>query len=355
MSEAPCLKVHKTLGARAISLATGLGLANRCLKVERVDDHLCIPLIREPSQVEMERLKEALLSFEVITYWFSERPKQHPDIVSVLQDKLPPHLLASLPHAIDFIGTIAVVEIPPKLNNYKRVVGEAILAMNRRLRTVLAKASPVCGIYRVRAFEVIAGVEETETVHKEYDCIFHVDLAKAYFSPRLSHEHDRISSQIGNMEIIIDMFAGVGPFSILIAKRHKNAQVYAIDINPDAVDYLKRNIIENNVEKNVVPILGDARQIIEERFLGVSNRVIMNLPEKAIEYVDAACKALKPEDGILHFYTFESEPKPLESASERLTEAVKQTQRNLEKILLTRLVRATSPFVWQVAVDAKVR
>ena len=349
------MKIYKTLGEKAISLAGELGLFNHDLKIERVNDHLCIPLIREPSSAEIERLTQALSNFEIVmAHQFSERPKQNFDLFSVLQDKLPPHLLASLPHAIDFIGTIAVVEIPPELNDYKRAIGDAVLAMNRRLRTVLAKASAVDGVYRVRNFEVIAGADETQTIHREYGCVFYVDLAKAYFSPRLSHEHDRVASQVGDTETIIDMFAGVGPFSIMIAKRHKDAKVYAVDINPDAFYYLKRNIVQNRVEKNVEPVLGDARQIIEERLVGVADRVIMNLPEKAIEYVDVACKALKPDGGVLHFYTFEGGPEPLERASVRLTATVKQAERNVEKILLARLVRATSPFVWQVAVDAKV-
>jgi tRNA (guanine37-N1)-methyltransferase len=207
----------------------------------------------------------------------------------------------------------------------------------------------------LRDFEVIAGVEKTATAHREYGCVYHVDVAKAYFSPRLSNEHDRVSSQVKEGEIVVDMFAGVGPFSILIAKKRENVKVYAIDVNPDAVEFLKRNIAVNRVENKVMPVLGDVRQVVRERLIGVADRVIMNLPEKAIEYIDVACKAIKSRGGIMHYYEFTDTPDPLETARVRLTEALSQTNRNVKKILLTRVVRATAPFTWQVVVDAEIQ
>ncbi|MDH5783462.1 MAG: class I SAM-dependent methyltransferase family protein, partial [Candidatus Bathyarchaeota archaeon] len=276
-------------------------------------------------------------------------------LIGVLEEKLSPHLLASLPHAVDFVGDIAIVEIPPELENYKRMVGEAMLSTHKRVSTVLAKSGAVGGIYRVRKFEVIAGADKTETVHKEHGCVFHVDLSKAYFSPRLSYEHSRIAAQVKQGETVIDMFAGVGPFSILIAKKCANVKIYAIDVNPDAVHYLKRNIKSNNVEAKVTSILGDARQIIKEELKAAANRIIMNLPEKAIEYVDIACEALQKEGGIIHYYEFTNAPNPLEAAKNRFNEVMKQTSRSLEKILLARIVRATAPYTWQVVVDAEIR
>ena len=273
----------------------------------------------------------------------------------MLEDKLPPHLMASLPRAIDFVGEIAVVEIPPELERHKETMGEAIMKVHKQVHTVLAKSGVVEGIYRLREFEVIAGAGETETIHKEYGCTYYVDLTKAYFSPRLSHEHDRVALQVKEGETIIDMFTGVGPFSVLIAKRHENVQVYAIDVNPDAIDLLKRNLKENRVEQKVTPILGDADQIIGERLSGVGNRVIMNLPERAIEYVSSACETLKREGGIVHYYDFTNTPNPLEAARVRLIEAVEKTDRIIKKILFARKVRAIAPYAWQVVVDAEIR
>jgi tRNA (guanine37-N1)-methyltransferase len=312
-------------------------------------------LIKKPPPADAEELEKSLPEFEISTHKFTERAKRHRSLLDVLEDKLPPHLMASLPRAIDFVGEIAVVEIPPELERHKGMVGEAIMQIHKQVHTVLAKSGAVEGIYRLREFAVIGGVGETETIHNEYGCAYHVDLAKAYFSPRLSHEHDRVASQVKEGETIIDMFAGVGPFSVLIAKRHENVRVYAIDVNPKAIDLLKRNLKENRVERKVTPILGDADQIIGERLRGVADRVIMNLPERAIEYVDSACEALKHEGGVIHYYDFTNTPNPLETARVRLIEAVEKTGRSIREILLARKVRAIAPYAWQVVVDAEIR
>ena len=355
VSETPCLKVPKALGEKAIRLVRELNLINRELKVQQVENYLCIPLINEPLSSDIKELKRSLPEFEISTHRFSERTKSPPKLVDMLEDKLPPHLLASAPHAIDFVGDIAVVEIPTELKDYKKAIGEAMLKTHKRINTVLAKSGAVEGVYRLRDFEFIAGVEKTATTHREYGCVYHVDLAKTYFSPRLSHERDRVASQVKEGEMVVDMFAGVGPFSILIAKKHENVKVYAIDVNPDAVEFLKRNVAVNRVENKVMPVLGDVRQVVREQLIGVADRVIMNLPEKAIEYVDVACKAIKSKGGIMHYYEFTDTPDPLETARVRLSEALSQTNRNVKKILLARVVRATAPFTWQVVVDAEIQ
>jgi len=153
----------------------------------------------------------------------------------------------------------------------------------------------------------------------------------------------------------VDMFTGVGPFSILIAKRHDKVRIYAVDVNPDAITFLEKNVEVNRVGEKVKPILGDARKVIKEQLFGVADRVIMNLPERAIEYVDAACEAIKPRGGIIHLYHFTNAPDPLETAKVRLIEAVKKTNRSVKKVLLTRRVRETAPYEWQVVVDAEIQ
>lgn len=353
--KAPCLKVPKTSGEKAIILVRELDLLNRDLKIQQIEDHLHIPLVDEPSPIDIGKFSKNLPKFEISVCKFSMKTKRPLKLVDVLEDKLAPHLLASLPHAIDFVGNIAVIEVPPELEPYKNVLGEAILKVHRRVHTVLAKSGAVGGVFRVRDFEVIAGTGKTETVHREYNCTYYVDLKKAYFSPRLSHEHDRVASQVKEEETVVDMFAGVGPFSILIAKRCDKVQVYAIDVNPDAISFLEKNIEVNRVCDKVKPILGDARKVIREQLFGVADRVIMNLPEKAIEYVDVACEAIKSKGGVIHFYDFTNAPDPLETAKIRLIEAVKQTNRSVKKILLTKRVRATAPYEWQVVVDAEIQ
>ena len=355
LPEAPCLKVQKNLGEKAIRLIGELSLFNRELKVQQVDNYLRIPLTHEPLPALLEEIGKKLEHFEVSVHNFPERDKRPLKLLDYLADKLPSHLLASVPRAIDFVGDIAIIEIPQELVDQKKTVGEAILKVHKQTRTVLAKSGAVEGVYRLRDFEVIAGVEKTATVHREYGCAYHVDIAKAYFSPRLSSEHNRVASQVRKGETVVDLFAGVGPFSIQIAKKHEDVKIYAVDVNPDAIALLKRNIALNRAEKKVVPILGDARRVVGQELMGIADRVIMNLPETAKEYVDVACDALRAEGGIMHYYEFSKESEPLETASVRLTEAVGRSNRKVKKILLAKTVREVAPYTWQVVVDAEIQ
>ena len=352
--ESLSVKVPKIHGEKAIILANKLEIVKKELEIQRNKNFLYIPLIRQPSKSELETLKEQVPDCEILTYTFPERKKRVKTFVELLVDKFSPHLLASLPRAIDLVGDIAIIEIPPELDAYKRIIGEAILETHKNVRTVLAKAGAISGTYRLREFSVIAGEPKTETIHREHGCQYYVDLAKAYFSPRLSYEHKRVASLIEEGETVIDLFAGVGPFAIQIAKTHENVEVYAVDVNPNAVEFLKRNIRLNRVEGKVHPILGDAKQVVEERLSGVADRVIMNLPEKAIEFVEAACTTIKSTGGIVHFYSFVSASDSLENVKLRFIEAVEQCGRKVEKIFFSRLVRATAPYKWQAVIDAKI-
>jgi tRNA (guanine37-N1)-methyltransferase len=353
--EAPCLKVPKNIGEKAIRLGNKLNILNHELKVQQIDNHLCIPLTREPPFDLLEEIRKKIEDFEISKHNFLERTQRPLKLLNYLTDKLSPNALASVPRAIDFIGDIAIVGIPPELTEHKTIIGEAILKVHNQTRTVLAKSGAVEGVYRLRDFEVIAGAAKTATVHREYGCTFYVDVTKAYFSPRLSSEHNRVALQVKSGETIVDFFAGVGPFSIEVAKQHRDVKIYAIDINPDAITLLKKNIVVNRVEQKVVPILGDARQVVKEHLSGVADRVIMNLPETAVEFVDVACDALKNEGGIMHYYEFTKEIESLKTADVRLIEAVSHSNREVKNILLAKTVREVAPYTWQVVVDAEIQ
>jgi tRNA (guanine37-N1)-methyltransferase len=348
-----CLKVPKQHGERSLALGDKLGIVDKELEIQKAGDYICVPLVRKPSGNEFKAIKEQIADYEVLTRVFQERRKEK-TWVDFLEDKLPPHLLASLPRAIDFVGDIAIIEVPQELIAYKSALGEAILKANQNVRTVLAKAGAVSGTYRLREFTVIAGEPKTQTIHSEYGCQYYVDVAKAYFSPRLSFEHNRIAATVREGETVIDLFAGVGPFAIQIAKNHGNVKVYAIDVNPEAVKFLKKNIILNKVVGKVHPILGDAKEVVSEKLSGTADRVIMNLPEKAIEFLDVACEAVKPSGGIVHFFSLVNSSNTLDDVKNRLIEEVEKSGRKLEEFVFSRFVRETAPHKWQVVLDINI-
>jgi tRNA (guanine37-N1)-methyltransferase len=349
-----CVKAPKIHGEKAIIILDKLKIATKELRIQEVNDFICIPLIHQLSKNELETLKKQVPECEVSTCTFLEKKKRQVTLTELLEDKLPPHLLASLPRAIDFVGNIAIIELLPELEHHKVFIGEAILKLHKNVQTVLAKVGAVSGVYRLREFNVIAGKPRTDTVHKEYGCKYHVDLARAYFSPRLSNEHSRVASLVKEGETVVDLFTGVGPFSILIARTHENVKVYAVDMNPHAVEFLKKNIRLNKVYGKVYPFLGDAKQIVSQSLSGVADRVIMNLPERSMEFVDAACKAIKPTGGNIHFYSFASASNTLEDIKLRFVEAVQKSGRKVEKLLSSRFVRVTAPHEWQIVLDAEI-
>lgn len=355
MPEAVCLKVPKKLGQQAIYLVTELDLFNHKLQIHQIDEYLCIPLIAKPLPPVLKEFKKKLPDFKIVKFIFAEHRKRHLKPIDFLTDRLPNYLLSNVPHAIDFIGTIAIVEIPKELEKYKTLIGEAILKTHKQTTTVFAKTGAVRGVYRIRNLELIAGDNKTTTIHKEYGYTYHVDVTKAYFSPRLSTEHNRIALLIKEGETVVDLFAGVGPFAVPIAKLHKNVLVYAIDVNPDAISLLKKNITVNRAEKQIIPILGDSRKIIQEQLLGKADHVIMNLPETALKFIDVACKTIKLDGGIMHYYCFVRNSDPLETAKVQLTKAVEKTQRKIIKIITAKKIREVAPYTWQVVLDAKIQ
>ncbi len=349
-----CIKVPKSQGEKTIRLATKFGLADKSLVIQRENESLCIPLVREPEGIELTTLESQIHKFAIYFAVFSEKQLPPETLTQALQDKLPNELLAKVPQAFDIIGDIVVIDIPPQLKAYQSLIGEAILATQKNVTTILAKASDISGIFRVRDYDYIAGEKKTETIHKEFGCQYHVDIAKAYFSPRLSHEHERVAMTVQVGETIADLFAGVGPFSVLIGKRNPIAKVYAVDLNPDAFNFLKVNVRVNKVENNVYPILADAREIAATTLKGSADRVIMNLPETAIDFVDAACNAIKPEGGIAHFYSFVRSPDTIEDLKQRFMRLVEKNNRKVESFLYAKSIRETAPFESQVVLDAKI-
>jgi len=346
-----CLKVRREEAEVAHELLKGMGLLNLAFEPARDGASVFFPLTRRPGPGELTAMKGSLSCFEIVEVEL--RPREaRPSLQELLSRSLPPRLVEEAPRSFDVIGDIAIVEIQPELWPYRHEVGSAIMALQKHVRLVLAKGGPVSGPFRLRRLVPIAGYGPTETTHREHGCIFKLDVARAYFSPRLSYEHARVAGQARPGELVVDMFAGVGPFSIIMAKREPSVLAYAIDANPIAFHYLAMNVRANKLRGSVVPVLSDARRAIQKALRGLADRVIMDLPERAHEFLDAACLAIRPSGGHLHFYTFAGAPEPEKEAVERLKAGVEAAGRSVEAVLLARKVRPIGPYKWQVAVDA---
>lgn len=348
-----CVKVPKKVGEVIRKRLNCMGVLNRDFKIEKDDIYLYFPVTRYLNEDELEELRN-VCEVEIVGKEM-ERCKSRPkSFLDILRNELSEEDLEFVRRSFDIIGDIAIIEVPEEVSRLKRKIGEAILQVHKNVKTVLSKAGKVDSEFRIRKLEYITGEKKTETTHREYGCVFVLDVSRVYFSPRLATEHWRVASQVKDGETVVDMFTGIGPFAILIAKR-ANATVYAIDKNPYAIKYLKENIERNRLRGTIIPILGDAKQVIREKLSGKADRVIMNLPEKAYSFIEDACLAVKPGGGIIHYYQFASGPDPERKTIENLEEKVLQSGRRIVSVLNIRKVRSYAPHEWQIAVDAFIR
>jgi tRNA (guanine37-N1)-methyltransferase len=274
----------------------------------------------------------------------------------VLSKVLPRDKLMHVSNSYDIVGHIAIIRLTPVSEKYRHEIAGAIMDVHQNVKTVLAQASPIYGDFRIRKLEHVAGENRTVTTHVESGCVFSVDVAQCYFSPRLSYERMRIAGQIKYGEIVVNMFAGVGCFSLFIAKHSDASRVYSIDVNPVAIQFMCENVRINRAYGKVVPIFGDAREVIEKRLCGVADRVLMPLPERAFEYLPYALLALKKRGGWTHYYDFVHTKKD-ESAIEKAELKVSERLGDLGvafEIPSSNIVRATGPNWYQVVLDIAV-
>ena len=263
-----------------------------------------------------------------------------------LKDSLTPEELAALPRGWQIIGDIILVHIPAVLQPKKSLVADGLLKLYPRCKTVL-ETRRIAGEYRQPIVEKIAG-DGTETIHKENYVVYRLDAAQIMFSQGNFYERRRMGT-VGKGERVVDMFAGIGYFSLPMAVHAKPEKVLAVEINPASYGYLCENVRLNHVEDIVQPILGDCREKTPESW---ADRVIMGYVGTTREYLPWGIRALKP-GGILHYH--ETTPdklvygRPIESIT---GEAARQGRS--ATILNTIKVKKYSPGVWHVVVDARI-
>jgi len=261
--------------------------------------------------------------------------------------------IKSIPRGYDLIGHIAILEIPDQFKKKKKLIAKALLEVHNNIKTVLEKASERKGEFRVRKYKFIAGEKKFETVHKEYGCQFKLNPTKVYFSPRELTERQKIAEQVKPNEIVMVMFAGIGPYAIQMTKKQPLVKkIVAVEVNPTAVKYMKENVRINKVSDKVISVLGDVREKCR-KWYGKCDRIVMPLPLGSDGFLDIAVKCLKKKGGIIHFYNWGDEEDPYFNALNLLQENFKIFKRKF-KVLNERKVLPYSPHKWKVCIDLKV-
>jgi tRNA (guanine37-N1)-methyltransferase len=328
-------------------------ILDRNFLVKTEDQTIILPLVRNPTRTEIEKLQKLIPNATSATEDFEPRTRHPRTLEEALAHRISPSLLSRLPRSFDVVGDIIVLQLDSDLGACETSIAEAMMEVHPNVRAVFAKSGEISGTERIMPLRLIAGENRTHTIHKEHGCSFEVDLSKVFFSPRLSTEHQRIALLVDKGERVVDMFAGVGPFSILIAKRVEDVRVEAIDANPQALELLRENVRLNKVESKVLAHLGDARDVIRENLTHGASRVIMNHPSASKDFIKAACDALKPTGGVIHYYTFVGSSWETDSRNE-IEHGVEASGYLAERVLGIHRVRDVAPMKWQVAVDLRV-
>lgn len=264
--------------------------------------------------------------------------------------------LARLAKGVDIIGDIAILKLSNEFQDQKHQIGESLLDLAPYLRVVLRQLGPVCSQFRTRKLEWLAGEQRTETLHREFGCQYKVNVETTYFSPRLSHERKRIADLVSAGECVVNFFAGVGSFSIMIARHSHPSRVYSIDINSAAVRYHAINNIVNGVRDIVDLVCADANHLVSTSLVGRANRVLLPLPELALESLPAAKSALENECGMVHCYVFVDSNRRSEAGKQALSKLgpMLRSIGAIEENVEVHVVRSVGPCRYQVCLDIRV-
>lgn len=334
------VKVEKKKANNTIKKLVKLGVYSKGHRAFCGGDFVFIPIVKTPPGrwqiVELER----------------EEKQKASDLKSLLALKIGAEAASKLYSSFDIIGDIAIIEVPKGMEKYEKELAESIREIHKNVKVVAKKASAIHGDYRVRDVKVIIGENRTETLYKEHGCKMLLDVAKVYFSVRLSHERKRIAEQVKPNERILALFAGVGPFPLVIAKKQPTANIIAIELNPDAVGYIRKNVELNRV-KNIIVEEGDARKIVLEKYRNFADRILMPLPRSADEFLDVAFAGAR-HGCTVHIYHFAPVEDPYRGIEEKIRREAKKANAKV-KIINKRIVRPFAPKIVQVVIDAKIK
>ena len=310
------------------------GLMSMEYRIKACDDFGYIPITEDIDDytivdIELEPMKK-------VPHNFSE----------LLEDELTHDEIENLRTSFDTIGDVVILEIPENLESKKQIIGDAALEFTKR-KAIYMKKSAIKGTTRVRDLEFLSGVDDSITIHKEHGARLKLDVRQVYFSPRLATERKRVMESVNDGERILDMFCGIGPYPIVIAK-NKNVDITAVDINKYAIKYLDENIKLNKLKGNITTYCGDVREV-SESFKTKFDRIIMNLPGLAYTFLDVSVDLIE-DGGIINYYEFSDS---YETGIKRLENACSKAGKQAE-IINCRKVKSTSPGEWHMAIDGKI-
>jgi len=262
---------------------------------------------------------------------------------------VPSELIKHLPTKWEKVGEVLTIKLDCNLEKYKEKVCEKYAEM-LNCKTVLNNLGGISGAYRKPKVEIIYGSKNTETIHIENGIRFKLDPAKIMFSSGNMHERLRMANVSNIDETVVDLFAGIGYFTMPMAVYSKPKKIFACEINPESYGFLCENIVLNNVTTIVEPLQGDNRNTSPK---DVADRVIMGYLKDTYRFLPTAFNCLKNHIGIIHYHSVS----PNESIPGRslkfIQKAAKKYNRK-SKLLAYKKIKSYAPGINHVVLDVKI-
>jgi tRNA wybutosine-synthesizing protein 2 len=272
-------------------------------------------------------------------------------IKTLLKNEIPNRLLEFLPRGYQKVGDILILNLNDNVLPYKELISRSLLKIIPNTRTICLKKGGITGRYRIPNLEVIGGDNNTETIHIENNCLFKLDVRRIMFSKGNISERRRLANLVENNEIIIDMFAGIGYFSINIARHANPKKVISIEINPVSYSYLLENIRINKLENKIEPINGDCKTICYEKS-HIADRIIMGLLPAPKDYIPAALNALK-NFGTIHYEGIVNQKDGYESLLKDFLSTSNLSEENIE-LLRYKKIKSYGPKKDHYRIDVRI-
>jgi len=262
---------------------------------------------------------------------------------------LPVELIKKIPNKWEKVGDVVTIVLPKELIEYKELIGGKYAEL-LNCKTVLNSMGGIIGEFRKPNVEIIFGSKDTETTHKENGIYFKLDPQKIMFSSGNIDERIRLATVSNNNEVVVDLFAGIGYFTLPIAVYSKPEMIVACEKNPVSFDYLKENITLNNVIDIVEPIKGDNREVVPKF---IADRVIMGYIGNTREFLETSINCLKERIGIIHYHDKIPEKKIPNSPMDELNKVAERFDRKIE-LIGYKHVKSYAPGIGHYVFDIKI-
>ena len=212
--------------------------------------------------------------------------------------------LSLLPRGFQTLGKIIILKLNPKLLEKNKIIGQAYLDLLPKMRSVYINQGRVIGAFREpENIEFLVGEDNPIVEHREHGIIYRFNIKKIMFSQGNLNERRFLATLVKKGEIVVDMFAGMGYFSLSIAKHSEVGQIYSIELNPVSYQTLLENIKINRLEEKIIAINGDCKtEVIELSKSGIrADRVIMGVFPAPKDYIKEALSLAKEEGTVYHY------------------------------------------------------